>query len=123
MMTKENKANSAEKKTRVYQRAQVTGRVMIHDEEKLFIAPLNNISAGGLFIDQLVSIPKGSEVRIVVKSSRFDAPVQAVGTVVRIEEEDRRGLAVEFTAISKQAQEIIQACVAEARLETAIKTA
>lgn len=112
-----------EERLRVFERARVSGFVMIHDEEHLFIAPLDNISAGGLFLNELVAIPAGKMVRIVVKSPRLEHPVQAKGTVVRIEKRDRKGMAVEFTSISSRAREIIQNCVFEARMESALKAA
>ena len=108
---------------RVFERAMINGQVFIHDEEHLFIAPLNNISAGGLFVDQLVNIPRGHEVRLVVKSPKLDGPIIAKGTVVRIEDQKRRGLAVEFTSISSRARELIQNCVFESRMEGALKAA
>lgn len=108
---------------RVFERASISGQVMIHDEEHLFVAPLNNISAGGLFIDKLVSIPTGRVVRIVVKSPKLDKPVQAKGTIVRVESDQRRGSAVEFTSISASAREVIQNCVFETRMEGALKVA
>lgn len=108
---------------RVFQRAAIVGEVIIHDDERLFIAPLSNISAGGLFIDELTNISKGITVRVVVKSPRLEHPVQAVGTVVRVEEKQRRGLAIEFTSISNTAREVIQNCVYETRMQTALKAA
>lgn len=110
-------------RARAFKRAPMAGRVFIHDEDRLYIAPLNNLSAGGFFVDYLVNIPEGAEVRVVIKSSRLAAPVQAVGTVVRVEDAERRGLAVEFTSITKQSREIIQNGVAEARVESALKAA
>ncbi len=108
---------------RVFERASISGSVMIHDEEHLFVAPLSNISAGGVFIDKLISIPAGKVVRIVVKSPKLDKPVQAKGTIVRVESDERRGTAVEFTSISSQAREVIQNCVFETRMEGALKVA
>lgn len=99
------------------------GYVMIHDENRLYIAPLTNISAGGVFVSQLVNIPAGRNVRVVVKSNRLGAPIQALGTVVRIEIDGRKGSAVEFTSLSAQDKEHIQACVFETRLELALKAA
>lgn len=108
---------------RVFQRAKVAGQVLIHDEERLYIAPLQDISAGGIFVGQLVGIPKGRHVRIVVKSPKLETPVQAIGTVVRVEKNGKAGLAVEFTSISSRAREIIQNCVFETRMESALKAA
>lgn len=109
------------KRLQVFQRAKLPGEVLIHDEQQLFIAQLNNISAGGLFIDDLVGLSPGSKVRIVVKSDRLESAVQALGTVVRVEEEKRKGLAVEFTSISTRAREVIQHGVHESRMESALK--
>ncbi len=111
------------RRLRVFQRAQLDGRVLVHDDTQLFIAPLENISAGGLFIDQLMNIPTGKTVRVVVKSSKFGAPIQATGTVVRVERDDRKGLAIEFTSISSRSREQIQNCVFENRMEKVLKVA
>lgn len=120
---KESKAKKAEtgRRFQVFQRAQIPGSVIIHDEDQLYIAPLNNISAGGLFIDRLVSLREGQIVRVVVRSPRFEYPVQARGTVVRVQSEDRPGSAVEFTSISSRAREAIKNSVQEARMESALK--
>lgn len=106
---------------RVFQRAVIPGEVIIHDDNQLFIARLNNISAGGVFIEDLTMLPAGAQVRVVVKSPKLDAAVQATGTVVRIETSSRKGVAVEFTSISSKAREVIQNCVFETRMETALK--
>lgn len=111
------------RRLRVFQRAQLPGRVIVHDDTQLFIAPLENISAGGLFIDQLMNIPSGKSVRVVVKSPRLESPIQATGTVVRVERDDRKGLAIEFTSISSRARETIQNCVFETRMEKVLKVA
>ena len=116
-------ALSRTRRLRVYQRAHIPGHVMLHDQKHLFIAPIENISAGGMFIQNLVSLVVGSEVRVVLKSPSLPSPIQAMGTVVRVEKEDRRGLAIEFTSISSHARESIQNCVFEARMETALKVA
>jgi len=108
---------------RVFHRAEIEGRVFIHDDENLFNAALVNISAGGVFVRGLTSIPEGSLVRLVVKSANLESVVQATGTVVRVETGDRRGLAVEFTSISSKAREIIQNCVFERRMESSLKAA
>lgn len=112
--------SNKESTVRTHVRAQVAGKVFIHDENRLFIAPLNNLSAGGLFVDRLVSIPEGSRVRVVIKSDRFNDAVQALGKVVRVETEGRRGLAVQFTAISKRAREVISKSVDVAAIESAL---
>ncbi len=117
------KSSVRSKKKQIHKRAAIEGKVFIHDEEHLFIAPLSNISAGGLFIEQLVSIPQGTEVRIVVKSPRLDEPIQAAGTVVRVEGDRRKGLAVEFKLVSNHAKGLIETCVAESRMEKVLKAA
>lgn len=113
----------AGQRLRVFERARIAGQVLIHDEEHLFLAPINNISAGGLFIEQLMSLPTGSVVRIVVKSPKLELPVQAMGTVVRIENDKRQGTAIEFTSITSRAREVIQNYVFETRMEGALKVA
>lgn len=111
------------RRLRVFQRAQLPGQVIVHDDAQLFIAPLENLSAGGLFIDQLMEIPAGRSVRVVVKSPRLENPIQATGTVVRVERDDRKGLAIEFTSISSRSRETIQNCVFESRMEKVLKVA
>lgn len=108
---------------RVFQRAAIEGSVILHDDNNLFIAPLENISAGGIFVEHLNSIPQGSQVRLVVKSAKLHAPIQAMGTVVRVEDSQRQGMAIEFTSISSRAREAIQNCVFETRMERVLKVA
>jgi len=110
-------------KKQIHQRAAIEGKVFIHDEEHLFIAPLNNISAGGLFIEQLVAIPTGTEVRIVVKAPGLSEAIQLEGVVVRVEKERRKGIAVEFRGMTSHAKEVIQTCVSEKRMESVLKAA
>jgi c-di-GMP-binding flagellar brake protein YcgR len=107
----------------VFERVSLRGQVLIHDENRLFIASVNNISAGGVFINELTVLPLGGEVRVVVKCPRLGVPIQAVGTVVRVENQKRRGLAVEFTSIASSDREAIQNCVFESRVETVLKVA
>lgn len=107
----------------VFPRAELKGQVMIHDDEHLFIAPILNVSAGGLFIDQLVSIPAGRQVKLVLKSTSLNVPVQAQGTVTRVERGAKRGLAVQFKSLPVQAREAIETFVFEARMESALKVA
>lgn len=111
------------KRLRVFPRANISGHVFIHDEEHLFIAPLINVSAGGVFVDKLVALGEGAVVRIVIKSPRLTQAIQATGTVVRIEKKDRNGLAVEFTSISADSRELIQNYVYESKMETALRVA
>ena len=58
-----------------------------------------------------MALPEGSQVRVVVKSAKLTDPIQATGTIIRVETEDRQGLAVEFTSISSHSREVIQNCV------------
>ena len=115
------KAEPKPPRLQLYRRAAVLGQVYIHNDERLFIAPLNNISAGGLFINGITSLRRGNSVKIVVKSPELDQAVQAIGRVVRIERSDRRGLAVEFTDISDNAKEFIERCVHNSGLQSALK--
>jgi Tfp pilus assembly protein PilZ len=110
-------------RARKHPRAKTTGQVIIHNEQRLFIAPLDDISAGGLFVKQLVSLPIGSEVKIVVKGPGFSTPLQAVGKVVRVNHDNRKGIAVQFTQISDGDKESIQSAVFELRMEAALKAA
>ncbi len=107
----------------MYQRAHLDGEVLIHDENQLFIASVNNISAGGIFIDRLTTLPEGAVVRIVLKSRTLPGPLQAEGTIVRIEKSSRRGSAVRFTLLTEEAREIIANYVLESRMEGALKVA
>jgi len=110
-------------KIQVFKRANLKGLVLIHDEQKLFIAPISNISAGGVFIRELLAIKPGRKVRLVVKSEQLRSPIQAEGRVVRIEKDKRKGLAVEFTELNATAREAIQKLVAEKDMEKAIQVA
>ncbi|NBT59312.1 PilZ domain-containing protein [bacterium] len=91
--------NTAHKKTneaRKHPRHALTGKVLIHNEDHLYIAPLNNIGRGGVFVDRLVSLVVGEKVKLVIKSAHLVVPIQATGTVIRVETEDRIGSAVQF---------------------------
>ena len=105
----------------LHRRAKVVGQVYIHNDERLFIAPLNNISAGGIFINGITSLRKGNNVKVIVKSPELDHAVQAKGKVVRIERSDRRGLAVEFTDISETTRQFIERCIDNTGLQSALK--
>lgn len=82
--------------TRKHPRYSLAGRVFIHDEEQIFIAPLNNVSRGGLFMEKLVSLEVGQKVKVVIKSHSLSEPIHAHGTVVRVEMDQRWGTAVAF---------------------------
>ena len=109
------------KRIQLFKRANVPGHVYIHNDERLFIAPLNNISAGGVFIDGVTTIPVGNQVRVVVKSPNLENAVQAKGTVIRVEKSTRRGLAVQFSGITTDARESIQSCVHSNEVDSAFK--
>lgn len=116
--------NSKPARLQVFKRAQIQGKVFIHDEDQLFQAPIGNISAGGLFLDEVSELALGSTVRVVIKARGLNQPVQATGKIVRVEHaKSRTGLAVEFTSISRQCREDIQNCVHEARMRDALKVA
>lgn len=92
---------------RKHPRHEIVGRVFIHNEEHLYIAPLNNISLGGVFIDKVVSIELGQVVRVIVKSPALGEPLQAIGRVVRVETSTRLGCAVEFDWVGPRFKEIL----------------
>lgn len=110
-------------KKQIHPRADLHGQVIIHDDKHLFIAPISNLSAGGLFIEQLVNIPAGKVVKVVVKSDRLAVPIQMQGTVVRVERGGRRGLAVQFSELNDSTRETIENFVFECRMESALKVA
>jgi len=91
-----NPVSSKPNQARRHPRHQVSGKVFIHNEEHIFIAPLNNIGRGGLFVDKLVSLEIGQKVKVVIKSASLLVPIQATGTIIRVETGDRMGTAVEF---------------------------
>ena len=93
---------------RVLERATVEGRVYIHDESRLFIAPLLNISGSGIFIEGLTSLSHGAQVRLVIKSEELGVVIQAKGQIVRIENESRVGTAVHFGEIAPKFKSQIQ---------------
>lgn len=95
------------KKVQKYKRAVLPGHVYIHNDSRLFIAPLNNLSAGGLFIDGITALPVGNHVRLVIKSPSLDRAFQAKGKIIRIEKDARRGLAVEFAGLESELKEFI----------------
>lgn len=109
------------KRLRVYARIRLEGEVFIHDEEDLYVAPLNNLSAGGCFVDSLNSLPAGSEVKVIVKAKRLPNPVQADGIIVRVENNSRQGTAIEFTSIAEESRELIQTLVYENKIQNALK--
>jgi len=120
------KSNSAvlkpiNQRLRAYSRIEISGDVVIHNDEDLYIAPLANLSAGGCFITQLNSIPLGTEVRVVVRSTKLKSPVQAQGIVVRVENQARVGTAIEFTSIPEESRDQIQTLVYEHKVHSALK--
>jgi c-di-GMP-binding flagellar brake protein YcgR len=121
MNPKSNKRIQSQQRLRAYARMELSGEVLIHNEEEFFIAPLNNLSAGGCFVNKLMSIPEGTEVRLVVRSPRLNHPIQAKGNVVRVESQNRYGSAIEFTSIPQIDREAIQNLVYENKLQNALK--
>lgn len=110
-------------KKQAHPRVMVAAQALIHDSEHLFIAPARNLSLGGVFLEQLVQIPLGTEVKLVLRSEGFKGPIQIKGKVVRIEEAGQRGLAVEFVSLTAAAKEAIESCVFNKRMEKALKIA
>lgn len=94
---------------RKHRRLQLTGKVFIHDQEHIFIAPLNNVSRGGVFVDKLVALDQGHPVKVVIKSADLHSPLQASGIVVRVESENRKGSAIQFNWIDSKAFEQLPA--------------
>lgn len=107
--------NGKYKSIQLFPRVSMNGRVYIHNDHSLFIAPLGNISEGGIFIDRMTAIPCGDRVRLVIKATNFKAPLQAKGKVIRVNHHGREGLAVEFTTLSAFAKHAIQSCVPHSR--------
>lgn len=81
---------------RLYPRVKATGRVFIHDQEHIFIAPINNVSRGGIFVDKLVALEVGHQVKVIIKSDDFSSPLQASGKIIRVENDKRQGSAIQF---------------------------
>jgi len=102
-MISEPKPNQPRKHTR----HEIIGRVFIHNDEHLYIAPLNNISLGGVFVDKVVSIEVGQIVRVIIKSPALGEPIQAIGKVVRVETTSRLGTAVEFDWVGPRFKEVL----------------
>ena len=90
---------------RKHVRVEMSGKVFVHNAEQIFIAPLANISRGGIFIGKLVSLAVGETVKVVVKTPELARPIQATGVIVRVETEDRMGSAVHFDWIDPEAVE------------------
>lgn len=107
---------------RTHHRVDMSGQVYIHDEQRLFIAPLKNISEGGVFIQGLTSLRLGKGVRVVIKCSAMAHPIQAKGRVVRVEDSKRKGSAVQFKELSVTDKTAIQTCV-EKNLEPVLYAA
>jgi len=95
----------------LHKRAKINGQVYIHNDDRLFIAPLSNISAGGIFINGVTGIQAGNVVRIVIKSQQMGKTIQCRGKVVRVERAKRRGLAIKFDGLPSEAQKAIKRCV------------
>lgn len=113
--------NYEEKPKQLYRRVSMEGDVIIHDNIHLYMTKLRNISGGGVFLKDLVSIKEGENVRLIIKSQKLEKAIQAKGKVVRIEKNPNRGLAVEFTSISKEDRQCIENSVYEQAMEEALK--
>lgn len=99
-------------------RVEVTGRVFVHNDEKLFIAPLVDLSEGGCFIGQLTSLKQGAKIRAVIKCPALEQPIQILGQVIRVENGARVGAAVSFTRIASDAQRKIVRLVQKMKDQT-----
>jgi len=98
-------------RARKHERFSVLAKVIIHNEEQIFIAPLDNISMGDLFVEKLISLELGNRVKVIVKSSHFTQPLQASGTIVRVETQDRVGSAVQFDWVQNDFEAILRKAI------------
>jgi len=102
-------------------RATVEGRVFIHNEERLFIAPIVDISEGGCFVGQLTALTKGAKIRAVIKSQTLGQPIQIVGTVIRVETGNRTGVAIGFTDLPDEARKRIARLVSTSKSQEGLQ--
>ena len=98
--TKEKDLSVNRAKVQKHPRTPLKGEVLIHDDENLFIAPLENLSSGGAFIGRLMAMPAGRMVSLVIRSNELSPPLQARGEIIRIESSLRQGSAVQFHTLS-----------------------
>lgn len=105
----------------LHKRAAVSGSVILHDRTHWMIAPLINLSTGGIFVEGKTPLEKGCRVKLIVRSPGLDEPVQARGNVVRVEKGKRTGLAIEFTSLSSEDRRKISTYVRETRTENLLK--
>lgn len=96
-------------------RVAVEGRVFIHNDERLFIAPIVDINENGCFVGQLTALTKGAKIRAVIKSQALGQPIQIVGTVIRVETGNRPGVAIGFTELPDDAKKRIARLVSTAK--------
>lgn len=105
------------------ERIQLEGRVFIHDDDHLYIAPLYNVSAGGVYVNKLVSLKTGCLVRVVIKSGKLGTAIQAKGRIVRVEKNGRTGSAVEFDSLGQEYKSAIERYLSQNREEEALQVA
>ncbi len=115
------KAKKIHGKKQKYERISLQGTALIHDDDHLFAAPLENLSRGGLFLSQLTSMKQGQVVKLVIKSEELAVPFQAEGRVVRVESSERKGIAIEFISLKAFAVKLIENRVSEKTLESELK--
>jgi hypothetical protein len=108
--------------SRKYIRASVKGQVLLHNESKLLVAPLNNLSEGGVFVNGVTSLPEGSLVKLVIRSEFFKEPIQAEGKIIRIEKKERKGSAIQFTGMSVENLTDIKSSVLKAKKKEALNS-
>ena len=99
---------------RVYRRIAIQGNALVHNEKALYLAPIANISGGGVFVSKLVQITEGSMVRLVIRSPKLAQPVTAHGKIVRVAPD---GAAVVFTEISHEDRQAILMMLVELETE------
>lgn len=109
------------KALQLHKRAEVEGSVIMHDRTHWMVAPLVNLSTGGIFVEGKTQLEKGSRVRVIVRSPGLEEPIAARGNVVRVEKGKRMGLAVEFTSLSSEDRKKISTYVRESRTQDSLK--
>lgn len=108
-------------RVQMHKRAVVQGSVILHDRQTWMVAPLVNLSTGGIFVEGKTPLEKGSRVRVIVRSPGLANPVLVRGNIVRVEKGKRTGIAIEFTSLSGEDRRRISTYVRESRTEEFLK--
>lgn len=123
MALHETNSNNGDSNNTVRDTPRVTleGRVFIHNDERLFIAPIVDINEQGCFVGQLTALTKGAKIRAVIKSQALGQPIQIVGTVIRVETGNRPGVAIGFTQLPDEAKKRIARLVATSKSQEGLE--